>query len=172
VEVHPAARRRGIADEDIEHAVANAMTIDDQDDDTRLYLGPARDADLLEVVTIVRATGDELDPSDANAPQIPAAAAQRLTMAKTTHGKTRSGKPIDDDLVSRLAEQAEAGYDIDKTLKRRKGGRPPLGSGPASVESVRLEPELRDALAKRAERDHETTSTVIRKALRRYLGAS
>jgi predicted transcriptional regulator len=93
-------------------------------------------------------------------------------MAKTTHGKTRSGKRIDDDLVSRLAEQAEAGYDIDKTLKRRKGGRPPLGSGPASVESVRLEPELRDALAKRAERDHETTSTVIRKALRRYLGAS
>ncbi len=27
------------------------MTIGDQDDDTRLYLGPARDATLLEVVT-------------------------------------------------------------------------------------------------------------------------
>jgi len=93
-------------------------------------------------------------------------------MAKTPHGKTRSGKPIEDDLVARLAKQAEAGYDVDETLKRRQGGRPPLGSGPASVESVRLEPELRDALAERAERDHETTSTVIRKALRRYLGAS
>ncbi len=59
-EVHPAARKHGIADEDIDHAVANAMTIDDQDDDTRLYLGPARDANLLEVVTIVRDVGDDL----------------------------------------------------------------------------------------------------------------
>jgi hypothetical protein len=46
--------------EDIEHAVAQAMAIDDQDDDTRLYLGPARNADLLEVVTIVRDDGSEL----------------------------------------------------------------------------------------------------------------
>ena len=36
------------------------MTIDEQDDDTRLYLGPARSGDLLEVVTIVRADGSEL----------------------------------------------------------------------------------------------------------------
>jgi hypothetical protein len=43
------------------------------------------------------------------------------------------------------------------------------GSAAASVESVRLEPELRQALASRAERDHETTSSVIRKALREYL---
>lgn len=33
VEVHPAAKH-GIADEDIEHAVKNAMTIDDQNNDT------------------------------------------------------------------------------------------------------------------------------------------
>lgn len=36
------------------------MAIDDPDDDTRLYLGPARTADLLEVVTIVRDDGSEL----------------------------------------------------------------------------------------------------------------
>src|SRR5215210_6131745 len=36
------------------------LAIDDQDDDTRLYLGPARSADLLEVVTILRADGSEL----------------------------------------------------------------------------------------------------------------
>jgi hypothetical protein len=60
VEIHPSARRHGIADGDINHAVANAMAIDDQDDDTRLYLGPARNADLLEVVTIVRDDGSEL----------------------------------------------------------------------------------------------------------------
>lgn len=59
MEIHPSARRHGSADEDIEHAVTNAMAIEDQDD-TRLYLGPARDARLLEVVTIVRDDGSEL----------------------------------------------------------------------------------------------------------------
>ncbi len=87
---------------------------------------------------------------------------------KKTHGTTRSGKPITDELIADLAEGAEAGYDVDETLRRRPG-RPPLGSGPASVESVRLEPELREALAQRAEHDRETTSAVIRKALRKYL---
>jgi hypothetical protein len=60
VEIHPSARKHGIADADIEHATANAMSIDDQKDDTRLYLGPGRDADLLEVLTIVRDDGSEL----------------------------------------------------------------------------------------------------------------
>jgi len=34
---------------------------------------------------------------------------------------------------------------------------------------VRLDPELRDALVERARRDDETPSSVIRKALRKYL---
>lgn len=89
-------------------------------------------------------------------------------MARKTGGKTASGVPITDELIAELSEKAEAGYDVPETIRRR-GGRPPIGSGPAGVESVRLEPELRDALAQRAERDQETTSTVIRKALRKYL---
>lgn len=89
-------------------------------------------------------------------------------MAKKMHGKTVSGVPITDELVAELAEKAEAGYDVDAMLRRR-GGRPPMGSAAASVESVRLDPELSEALAQRARRDHETTSSVIRKALRRYL---
>jgi hypothetical protein len=60
VDIHPSARKHGIADDDIEHATAHAMTIDDMDDDARLYLGPSRSADLLEVVTIVRDDGSEL----------------------------------------------------------------------------------------------------------------
>lgn len=56
----PSARKHGIADEDIEHATTLAMTVDDQDDDTRLYLGPSRGAELLEDVTIVREDGSEL----------------------------------------------------------------------------------------------------------------
>ena len=91
-------------------------------------------------------------------------------MAKRAYGKTAGGTPITQDLLDKLAKRAEAGYDVDETLRRR-GGRPPLGSGPATVESVRLEPELREALAERAARDQETASSVIRKALREYLEA-
>lgn len=87
---------------------------------------------------------------------------------KKAHAKTASGRPITDEMVKKLAKQAEAGYDVDETLSRRPG-RPAIGSAPAAVESVRLEPELREALAKRAERDEETTSSVIRRALRQYL---
>jgi hypothetical protein len=89
-------------------------------------------------------------------------------MAKKTHGNTASGAPITDELIDQLASKAEAGYDVDATLRRR-GGRPPIGTSAASVESVRLDPELREALADQARRDHETSSAVIRKALRRYL---
>ena len=60
MEIHPSARKHGIADEDIEHAAQHAMAIEDRDDDTRLYLGPSRSADLLEVVTIVRDNESEL----------------------------------------------------------------------------------------------------------------
>ena len=90
---------------------------------------------------------------------------------KEPYGTTRSGRTIDDDLVDELAEKAERGYDVDEILRRR-GGRPPIGSGPATVESVRLDPELRRAVAERAERDQESTSAVIRKALRTYLKPS
>ena len=58
--MHPSARKHGIADDDIEHAMAHAVAIEDQDDGARLYLGPSRSADLLEVVTIVRDDGSEL----------------------------------------------------------------------------------------------------------------
>jgi hypothetical protein len=36
------------------------MAIDDIDDDTRLYLGPGRNAALLEVLTIPTVEGSEL----------------------------------------------------------------------------------------------------------------
>jgi hypothetical protein len=60
VEIHSSARKHGVGHGDIEHAIENAMSIDDQDDDTRLYLGPAHDAELLEVVTISREGGSEI----------------------------------------------------------------------------------------------------------------
>jgi hypothetical protein len=62
--VHPSARKHGIADEDTRHAAEHAIAIDDQNDDTRLYLGPSRSAELLEVVTIMRDDGSELAPME------------------------------------------------------------------------------------------------------------
>jgi hypothetical protein len=87
---------------------------------------------------------------------------------KKTYGRTPDGTLITEELVEQLSREAEAGYDVDRILERRRG-RPRMGSGPASVESVRLDPELREALARRAAGDEESTSNVIRKALRLYL---
>ena len=88
------------------------------------------------------------------------------------HGKLKDGTPIDDDVVEKLADEAEAGYDLDEIRRRRSGGRPAMGSGPASVESVRLDPELKKELLLRASRDGVSVSEVIREALRTYVQAS
>lgn len=89
------------------------------------------------------------------------------------YGHTRAGKPITEKEIAALAAEAESGYDVDALLARRgKRGRPALGSAPASVESVRLDPELRDQLLERAKAEHTTTSEVIREALRRFLKAA
>ena len=92
---------------------------------------------------------------------------------RSVYGHTRSGKPITDRKVAELAAEAEAGYDADTLIARRgKRGRPPLGSSAASVESVRLDPELRQELLARAQAEGTTTSELIREALRRYLHAA
>ena len=95
-----------------------------------------------------------------------------MTQARV-YGHTRSGRPITDTEVEALATEAEAGYDVDVLLARRpKRGRPSLGSAPATVESVRLDPELRLELAERARSEGTTTSEIIREALRRFLRAA
>ena len=92
-------------------------------------------------------------------------------MAEGDQGRTRSGKVITEQLIAELADKAEAGFDADEILRRR-AGRPPMGSAAAAVESVRREPELREALREKAESEGTTSSEVIREALRRYLQAS
>jgi hypothetical protein len=87
---------------------------------------------------------------------------------KRTYGRTPDGTLITEELVEQLSREAEAGYDVDQILERRRG-RPRMGSGPATVESVRLDPELREALGRRAKKDGESSSSIIRKALRLYL---
>lgn len=94
-------------------------------------------------------------------------------MTKRTYGHTTSGKLIDDDLIDELADDAEAGYDLDEVIARRgKRGRPRLGSAPSTVESVRLDPDLKQRLARRAEGQGIPVSEVIREALRHHLEAT
>ncbi|HAS13001.1 MAG TPA: CopG family transcriptional regulator [Acidimicrobiaceae bacterium] len=94
-------------------------------------------------------------------------------MTAEHHGHTKSGTPLTDELIETLADEAETGYDVDEILGRRgKRGRPALGSGPSTVESVRLDPELKERLAQRAEKDGVPVSEVIRDALRHHLDAA
>jgi len=60
--MHPSARRHGIADDDILHAIEHSMLVDDygEDPDRWLVIGPDRAANLLEVIVLVTGEGDEL----------------------------------------------------------------------------------------------------------------
>ena len=88
-----------------------------------------------------------------------------------THGRKADGTPITDELVETMADEAERGYDVDEILRRRRGGRPPMGSAASTVESVRLDPELKRDLLLRAAEEHITVSEAIRRAIGQYLRA-
>ena len=83
---------------------------------------------------------------------------------------TSGGVEITDELIEKLAAEAAAGIDIHRLRPRR--GRPPIGTEAGLVFQVRLEPELREALAKKAESDGITASELVRRLLRHHLGAS
>ena len=89
-----------------------------------------------------------------------------------THGSKADGTPITDDMVEVMADEAERGYDVEDILRRRRGGRPPMGSAASSVESVRLGPELKRDLLLRAAEEHISVSEAIRRAIGQYLRAS
>jgi hypothetical protein len=56
VHIHPSARKHGVPDADIEHAIRFAVIVADteEDPDKVLYLGPDRAGNLLEVVALAR----------------------------------------------------------------------------------------------------------------------
>lgn len=83
--------------------------------------------------------------------------------------KTASGAVLTNADIDAIADEVEhADYDVEELLTRRRG-RPMMGSGPASVVPVRIDPELKAAIDARAAADHSSTSEVIREALRRFL---
>jgi hypothetical protein len=62
VEIHPAARRHGVADDDMLHAIEHSMVTEDlgEDPDRWLVIGPDRAADLLELVVLITTEGHEM----------------------------------------------------------------------------------------------------------------
>jgi hypothetical protein len=60
MEIYRSARRHGVADVDIIHAVRNSLGAWDHDDGKVLYLGPTRAGNLLEVVSVTRDDGSEI----------------------------------------------------------------------------------------------------------------
>lgn len=90
-------------------------------------------------------------------------------MSDPKQHRTSSGRTLTDEDIDAIAREVEeTDYDVE-ALKTRRRGRPPMGSGPADVVPVRIDPELREAIEARAEADHTTTSEIIREALRRFL---
>ncbi len=82
---------------------------------------------------------------------------------------TPSGRKLTDDEIERLADEvASTDYDIEQIRRR---GRPRIGSGPAQLVPVRLDPELLESLRARALRDQASNSEIIRAALRVYLAS-
>ncbi len=73
--------------------------------------------------------------------------------------------------IDKMVAEAEEGYDVEEIIRRR-GGRPSMGDGPSTVESVRLSPELkRDLLILAADRGI-SFSEAIRQAISAYVHAN
>jgi len=62
VEIHPSARRHGVDDDEILHAVANSVAVDDlgEDPDRWLVIGPDSAGNLLEIVVLIASNADEI----------------------------------------------------------------------------------------------------------------
>ena len=68
-----------------------------------------------------------------------------------------------------MADEVETtDYDVE-TLTTRRRGRPAMGSGPAEVVPVRIDPELRAAIEARVKSEDTTTSELIRETIHRFL---
>jgi len=81
----------------------------------------------------------------------------------TAEARTKSGRLLSEFDLSDLASEAEAGYDL--ALQTAPSHRPAR----AQAVPVRLPPELKTAVERRAEQDATSVSDVIRSALRAYL---
>lgn len=59
-EIYESARKHGVSDDDIRHAIENALAVGEQADGKVLRPGPDEAGNLLEVVTVAREDDDEI----------------------------------------------------------------------------------------------------------------
>jgi hypothetical protein len=87
--------------------------------------------------------------------------------------RTHSGTELTDELAERLADEAEAGYDLDAGQILHAGrGRPSLSGDQTSPQvTFRLPGELRAKAEERAQREGKTLSALAREAMERYLAS-
>jgi hypothetical protein len=93
-----------------------------------------------------------------------------MTKKKKKSRGTSGGVELTEELLDKLVDEAEAGYDLHRL--RPRPGRPPLAGEAATVFQVRLEPQLHKALFDRAKKEKLTPSEMARRLLRRQLGIS
>ncbi len=60
MDIYASARKHGVDDSDIRHAVEQAVAVGEQEDGKVLHLGPDRAGNLLEIVSVVRDDGTEI----------------------------------------------------------------------------------------------------------------
>jgi len=90
-------------------------------------------------------------------------------MTKPPTHRTATGREVTDEEIASMAADLEVmEFDID-ALKARRRGRPMIGTAPAEVVPVRIDPALKAAIDARAAADDVSISEVIRNALKKYL---
>lgn len=83
--------------------------------------------------------------------------------------KSKGGAELTPNAINRLADEAEAGYDLDRATRRRRG-RPSLGpAGESPKVQIRLDVDLANALRKLAAKENRSLSEIARSALREYV---
>jgi len=90
------------------------------------------------------------------------------TVKEETYGHALDGQVVTEDMVERLAAQAEIGFENVPLVRR--GGRPLIGAAAANVRTLRLPPELDTVLVTRAKEERTTPSYIMREALMKYFG--
>ncbi|WP_137726182.1 ribbon-helix-helix domain-containing protein [Prescottella subtropica] len=81
------------------------------------------------------------------------------------NGETINGTPVTDEMIRDWADEAEAGYDVERLRKR---GRPTVGDEAGTMVAVRMDAALIEALNARAEQNHMSRSEAIRAAVRAW----
>ena len=188
LDIRPSALKHGVSGESIAHAVALPLLVDDEFGGEQtpkvLVLGLDAAGNVLEVIGSFRTEDLFTISRNARTSGLPTEAGTEGAMMEepmkfriaTEDVTMPDGQVLTEADFERMADEAEhdtPDYDAIFARARAKGGRPSLGDGGRSgVLQVRLDDDTRQRLARRAEQDHTTPSSIARDAIRAWLNAS